>query len=160
LSQKLGLKQLISLRQELVSPVPMDMAKGLEGMNQAHEILQKKEASGVLIGGLSEAVWNQRRKPEELSDHNDVDVLVIDDVKIEKFEGAIDWWLPEEGMIKTSSAYSSSSTMFQKWYVNGNGVVLSFGAQKRYSLQPGLYIPDYDWVIEMREAEGRASIDY
>ena len=86
-----GLKQLLRLEQQLKHPEYPNMVKGLKGMQTAHDILQGREASGILIGGLSEAVWNQRRKEEKLYQHKDVDVLVLDDVSVENFEGGIDW---------------------------------------------------------------------
>tara|TARA_Y100000031_G_C8164741_1_gene358742 strand:+ start:216 stop:1004 length:789 start_codon:yes stop_codon:yes gene_type:complete len=159
-AQKLGLKQLLKLELKLKHPEYPNAVKGLEGMQIAHQILQEREASGVLIGGLSEAVWNQRRKEEDLYKHKDVDVLVLDDAEVDKFEGGVDWWLPERGKITLKSDYGSVEGVDKQWYVNGNGVVLSFGAQKHDQLPPGLYIPDSEWVIDMREAEAEAHIDY
>ena len=159
-AQKLGLNQLLLLEQKLKHPEYPNAVKGLEGMQTAHKILQEREASGVLIGGLSEAVWNQRRKEEDLYKHKDVDVLVLDDVELEKFGGGVDWWLPKRGKITLKSSYGSSKGVDKQWYVNGNGVVLSFGAQKHDQLPPGLYIPDSEWVIDMKEAEAEANIDY
>lgn len=172
-AQKLGLKQLFLLEQKLRHPEYPNAVKGLKGMQTAHQILQKREASGVLIGGLSEAVWNQRRKEDDLDKHKDVDVLVLDDTDIGRFEGGVDWWLPERGKISFKSSYGTVEGYEEQWYVNGNGVVLSFGAHKcdhtglvlPYGTQldqisPGLYIPDSKWVINMREAEAEAHIDY
>ena len=161
LVQKLALKQLLLLELKLKHPEYPNAAKGLEGMQTAHEILQEKEASGVLIGGLSEAVWNKRRKEEDLYKHKDVDVMVLDDIDVDKFEGGVDWWLPEQGKITIKSDNGISIRGFDKqWYANGNGAVLSFGAKKQNQLAPGLYIPDSEWVISMREAEAEANIDY
>ncbi len=103
-AQKLGLKQLLLLESKLKHPgyIPSPV-KGLEGMQTAHQILQEREAAGVLIGGLAEAVWNQRRKEEDLYKHKDVDVLVLDDIDINKFYGGVDWWLPEQGKITIKS---------------------------------------------------------
>ena len=68
--QKLALKQLLLL--ELKHPEYPDVVKGLEGMKIADKVLKEKEVAGVLIGGLAEAVWNQRRKVEDLYQHKDV----------------------------------------------------------------------------------------
>ena len=108
-AQKLGLKQLLLLEQKLKHPEYPNAARGLCGMQIAHQILQEREAPGVLIGGLSEAVWSQRRKEEDLYKHKDVDVMVLDDVDIGKFEGGVDWWLPERGKITLKSSYGSGS---------------------------------------------------
>ncbi len=158
-AQKLGLKQLFLLEQKLKHPEYPSAVKGLEGMQTAHQILQEKKASGVLIGGLSEAVWNQRRKKEDLYKHKDVDVLVLDEVDVGKFEGGIDWWLSERGKITLRSDYGSFENVDKQWYANGNGVILSFGAIKYNPLQPGLYIPDSEWIISMRVSEAVANID-
>ena len=77
-----------------------------------------------------------------------------------RFEGGIDWWLPQRGRITIELDYGSLENVERQWYVNGNGVKLSFGAQKYFSLPPGLCIPDSEWVVDMREAEAEASIDY
>ena len=56
-AQKLELKQLLLLEQRLKDPVDRsDVTHGLDGMLIAHQILKGYEASGLLIGGLSEAV--------------------------------------------------------------------------------------------------------
>ena len=101
LKQRSTLKQLINLKQSLTDPIIPNTARGLEGMLSAHKILQSKKCAGVLIGGLSEAIWNQRRTKEQLSLHKDVDVLVLGDFNYEScFEGGIDWWNPNEERIK------------------------------------------------------------
>ncbi len=161
-SQKLGLRQLLLLEQKLKHPEFPDAVKGLAGMQIAHQMLQERESTGVLIGGLAEAVWNQQRKEEDLYKHKDVDVMVLDDhFEITEFEGGVDWWLPQKGKITLQSAYVSAEGVEKKWYKNCNGVILSFGAEKRRpnQLPPGLYIPDSEWVLDMRQAEAEANID-
>lgn len=161
--QKLGLKHLLLLEQKLRHPDIPNTSKGLEGMQIAHEILRTREAVGILIGGLAEAVWNQRRKPEDLLKHKDVDVAVLDDTfeLSEKFEGGIDWWMPQDGKITIASDGSRVEGVQKRWYQNGNGVVLSFGINKNSTtLEPGLYIPDSKWVVDMREYEADAHVDY
>ncbi len=157
--QNLGLKQMFLLEQKLKHPEYPNSARGLEGMKLAHQILQERKTSGILIGGLSEAVWSQKRKEEDLYKHKDVDVLILN-YSVEKFEGGIDWWLPNEGRITLSSDVVRSKGADAKWYKNGNDVILSFGVEERNQLAPGLYIPDREWVIEMREAEAEANVDY
>ncbi len=160
-TQRLGLKQLFLLQQRLKRPEHPNAVKGLEGMHVAHQILQNRKSTGVLIGGLSEAVWNQRRKEDELYAHKDVDVMVLDEYfDAEKFEGGIDWWIPQRGKITLKSDYGRIEDVERQWYENGNGVVLSFGAEKYGSLLPGLYIPDSEWVTDMREYEVRANLNY
>ena len=161
-AQKVGLKQLLAQRQNLRHPEYPGAVKGLEGMQAAHQILQEKEASGVLIGGLAEAVWNQRRKPEDLYTHKDVDVAVLDDhFKIyNDFEGGIDWWMPQDGRISVNYESGKVEGIYQRWYQNANNAVLSFGLTKNADLDPGLYIPGSRWVVDMREAEAEANVDH
>ncbi|MBT4804923.1 hypothetical protein HON71_02010 [Candidatus Woesearchaeota archaeon] len=154
--QKLALKQLLLL--ELKHPEYPDVVKGLEGMKIADKVLKEKEVAGVLIGGLAEAVWNQRRKVEDLYQHKDVDVMVLSETSFDKFEGGVDWWLPQKGRVKVNTEYRRNESEKQ-WYENGNGVILSFGARGGNNLEPGLYIPDRQWVVNMREYEARAHVD-
>jgi hypothetical protein len=161
-AQKLGLKQLLLLEQKLKHPEYPNVVKGLEGMQTAHQILQERGASGVLIGGLAESVWNQRRKPEDLYKNKDVDVAVLDDhfELGDNFEGGVDWWIPQNGEITLRSDASRVEGIQKKWYENGNGVILSFGVNRNTKLNPGLYIPDSEWVVDMREYEADANVDY
>src|SRR3989344_519995 len=77
---KAGLQQLFTLEQALRDlKVPEYMAKGLAGLEAGNRMLQERNASRELIGGLAEAVWNRKRKQEELARHKDTDILVIDD---------------------------------------------------------------------------------
>ncbi len=163
---KLQLRQLLQVQQQLRHPEYPAVVRGLEGMLQAHQILQKKEAVGVLIGGLSEAVWNQQCTPEDLMKHKDVDVMVLNDEenglrsqRFEKFEGGIDWWLPNTGKIDIITDYSERRGVEKHWWKNANGVVLSFGLEQHYDLSAGLYIPDASFVRKMREYEVLANVD-
>ncbi len=76
--QKLLLKQVLAQRLELRHPEIPDAARGIEGMLAADALLKERNASGLLIGGLADAIWNQRRTEEELKAHKDTDVLVFD----------------------------------------------------------------------------------
>ena len=161
-TQKLGFKLL--LEQKLNHPEYPNMQKGLDGMKIAHKMLQERNARGILIGGLSEAIWNYKRKPEELIAHKDVDVAVLDknfDLS-QAFEGGIDWWLPQTEQIKFKSEYGKKEQI-ETWYENSGGVILSFGVKIRdyaNDLPCGLYLPDSEWVIDMRRFEALAHIDY
>ena len=157
-SQKLKLRQLLDLRLELIDPPIPHPVKGLEGMLTAHKILQSKQCTGVLIGGLSESIWNQRRTKEQLYSHKDTDVLILGDFEYKgRFEGGIDWWRPQEERIKI--AYDSGTIeKYQKWYSNDNGTILRFGVRQSPGLKPGLYLPDRDFIVNMRLNEALASI--
>lgn len=159
--QRLGLHQLFLLEQKLRHPEYSGAVRGLEGMKAAHEILQERGASGVLIGGLAEAVWNRRRKQEDLSTHKDVDVAVLDDdfELSEVFEGGVDWWTPQYGTITIQYETSKAEGVQKTWYENGKGVVLSFGITRENYLEPGLYIPDCEWLVDMRKFEAKANVD-
>ncbi|MFT4310624.1 MAG: hypothetical protein ACMXYC_03255, partial [Candidatus Woesearchaeota archaeon] len=165
LIQRFALRQLMQLRQKLKDPSIPNPVRGLEGMLVAHELLQQRGACGVLIGGISEAIWNPKRKPGELYKHKDVDVIVLDDhFKLqEKFERGIDWWMPQSSKINIRDDVSRMYGVTQKWYENGHGIVLSFGVNNNLlskPLSPGLYIPDSEWVIDMRICEAYANIDH
>lgn len=162
LDQKLALKQLLLLEQKLEHLEYPNAIKGLEGMQTAHQILQKRGASGVLIGGLAEAVWDPQRKPEDLYEHKDVDVAVLDDhfELGENFEGGVDWWMPQNGKITLKSDASTVKGIQKRWYKNEMGFILSFGINKNTQLSPGLYLPNSKWVVYMREYEVSANVDY
>ncbi len=116
-------------------------ARGLEGMEIASRILREKNAAGVLIGGLSEHVWDQYVTANGLALHKDVDVLALTPLDLdEDFEGGIDWWLPPE------------QTETRGW-TNASGITLGFDMRTDVELPPGLYIPDRPCVIDMRTAE-------
>mgnify|MGYP001613251481 CR=1 FL=1 len=162
-TQKLGFKLL--LEQKLNHPEYPNMLKGLEGMKTADKILKEKNARGVLIGGLSEDIWNQRRKLDELIAHKDVDVAVLDNhfELNEPFEHGIDWWLPQTEELFFKSEFSKKK-LIQSWYENSAEVILSFGMKININydknLLPGLYISDSDWVIKMKLYESLAHVDY
>lgn len=165
LNKKIALRELDSLRQKLRHPEYPNMAKGFDGMGVADRVLREHNACGVLIGGLSEAVWNKRRTKEELAKHKDVDVLVLEeDSDIGKFEGGIDWWLPREGKVREYSAFIPEEIDKKvRWYENAMNSRLSFGAEsimrEFFPLTSGLYIPGSEWVVDMRESEAMAYID-
>lgn len=161
-SQKLELKQLIMLSQELKHPAIPETRRGMKGMIKAHALLQKRGACGVLIGGLVEKIWNRRRKKSHLEEHKDVDVLVLDGhfALKKKFEGGIDWWLPEMRRRILRSDAATGWGNEERIFVNGNGIMLNFSAEKFFDLAPGLYIPRPHWVIDMRVFETEAKIDH
>jgi len=163
-SQRHELKLLLSHRQELSGAPPPNALRGVEGIRAANLILRDRNAVGILIGGLADAVWHPRRTAKELAAHKDVDVMVFDpDFKLqEPFEGGIDWWLPQEGRIRLSSDASRVENYKVTWWENGNGLVLNFGIKlvSRWGKPlPGLHIPLPDWVVRMRMEEALARVD-
>jgi len=167
-AHKLQLKQLLTLRQTLIELEPEYpyACKGLEGMLIAHTLLQETQAVGLLIGGLAEAVWNQRCKVDDLKDkHKDVDVMVLpptdpnQELHISRFAGGVDWWLPNEERITIYSSDISQREVNQQYWKNGNNGILAFGITQQYDLAPGLYIPARDWIVSMRTAEILALVD-
>lgn len=138
-----------------------DAAVGLEGMKAADGILKNKKAPGVLIGGLAETIWSQKTKIEDLLKHKDVDVAVLDKkfALTEPFEGGIDWWLPETCKITTLSPWHYMHEIDITRHTNGNGITLSFGIGMMRALEPGLYIPGAEWVVDMRAAEALANME-
>ena len=156
------LKQLLQQLQEMRHPEFPHAAKGLEGLRISHEILQARRAVGILIGGLSHAVWNRKRTPAELALHKDTDVLVTTkDFSLEKpFEGGIDWWMPQTDRFSLlNETGGTDRNVSLAWWENANNVVLSYQVEQKRALPPGLYIPSPGWVTTMRETEAEASID-
>lgn len=160
--QKHALKYMLQLMLELRHEDLPEMVKGFDGMQVADEVLKQKQARGVLIGGLSEAIWNQRRRVADLYEHKDVDVLVLDEgfVLDHAFQGGIDWWLREKERIDYSTYYGSSNRDVN-FYRNANDVVLSFDLRFfNEDLDPGLYILSQSHVVRMRLCEVLSRIDY
>ena len=154
MSQTIQLNQLLGVYIKLKHPEFPNAAKGLEGMIIAHNILKNKEATGILIGGLSEAVWNRQRKKEELDKHKDVDVAILDEKNhIGRFEGGIDWWHPKKEKVTVTEDFGKIENLERKYYENCNKVKLLFDVEKYAELNPGLYIPHYEYVLDMRETE-------
>lgn len=163
IEQRMQLKQMLLQAQRLRHPDIPNAIHGLDGMLEAHRILQDKGATGVLIGGLSEAVWNQGRTKEELYAHKDVDVLVLDyDSGIKRFAGGVDWWLPRKEKVVVRDIYRDKEGPVE-FYQNGNGIILSFGAKRRnigLPLETGLHILDFESVVTMRVYEAQAHTDF
>ncbi|MDP3728650.1 MAG: hypothetical protein Q8R18_04320 [bacterium] len=158
--QKLLLKQVLAQRLELRHPEIPEAARGLEGMLAADALLKERNATGILIGGLADAVWNKKRTEEELKAHKDTDVLVLDpSFTLKKnFEKGIDWWLPKQASLTIRESYGNIEGNVE-WWQNGNGASLRYGIRVYGNPVAGLYLPSNDNVIEMRVAEIMASID-
>lgn len=154
----MGLNLLLNFRL-ILKDQTKTTTKGIDGLREANKILLEKQAAGILIGGLSESIWNKVRRPEHFSRHKDVDVLVLDDCfqTSEYLEGGIDWWLPHKGKITLDNGITIMHNIETTWYENCNGVILSFTMKGK--LNPGLHIVDSSKIIEMRETEARANID-
>ena len=156
--QKLQLSTLLELSQKLKHPEFPNAVQGLEGLRVSDKVLKEKNSAGLLIGGLSERVWNYRTKPNDLNKSKDVDVLVLNkEFEVEPFEYGIDWWLPKSANIKIISD-ASSYNKNQTWYENGNDAFLYFGVREYHQLSPGLYIPSRNFIINMRQNEAIASM--
>ncbi|MBS3142752.1 hypothetical protein J4464_05190 [Candidatus Woesearchaeota archaeon] len=148
--QKRQLRQLLELRQYLVEPSFPNPVRGLEGMLVADTTLKERDAAGLLIGGLSWAVWNPKRTEGELAAHKDVDVLVLDDLPLaEKFERGVDWWLPYSEAVTVHGRYTIMENVRLRYWQNGNGVILRYGIKQGFDLPPGLYIPGPENVLGM-----------
>jgi len=141
-AHKLELKSLLALSQKSRHGIIPEAATGFEGMEIADDILKREGAVGVLVGSLAEGVWSQKRTLEQLSAHRDVDVLVTDSKgeSIDRFEGGIDWWLPEEGSIDLLRGSAPVRGYGTNWWENGFGVVCPVGVKVLSEPKPGLYI--------------------
>ncbi len=174
LEQKQALKHLLELRLTLRHEgFFKDAVQGIEGMRVADGILTDQGLRGLLIGGLAEAVWNPRHTQKDFDTHKDVDVLVAEspDVgKINRLQGGVDWWLPQEEYMKIyHRGVDSTEEGVRCFWENAYGVRLAFGVHNDYfnDFAPGLYLPDPSFVIGMRKAEvfakistEKVSIDY
>ncbi len=154
-AQRQQLSTLLLQLQLLRHPEFPGAARGLEGMLAGHRLLVERNARGILVGGLSEDVWNSRTTPEKLAAHKDVDIMVLDPhFSLErKLEAGVDWWLPrtERVSYRTDKGFGDVVLTF---YQNAFGITLSFGARllapESQGLEPGLYIPNREFVINMR----------
>lgn len=129
----------LELKQALQEPGPASAARGFAGMRIAHDILTDSGLPGLLIGGLARKAWISPNR-SALSSRKDVDVVVLrrdPDRFPSRFEGGIDWWLPDENGFLT----------------NGNGVELIFVVGERLRLKPGLYLPQPEALWSWRQAE-------
>jgi hypothetical protein len=153
--QKIILKQLLQQRIEDGNELP---ARGYVGLCTADAILKEKGLKGVLLGSVAAAAMNPRRTKKELASHKDVDVIVFEDMDVERFEGGIDWWLPETSRLRVYSEVDgmASDIDVTYWY-NGNNVRINCGFDTRdykrnyefhKGLPTGLYIPTPDWLID------------
>jgi hypothetical protein len=151
----------IGLRQEFKKPSFPNAVRGLAGMIAADKILKEHNASGVLIGGVAEAIWNPARTESELSAHKDVDVLVFGNTRIKKFEGGIDWWMEDHADLTNVhlSDISTAANIHVVYFINGNGVVLTYRLKRAVTLLPGLHFLTPDCLIYIRYKECLASID-
>lgn len=163
-------KQLVRflLRQELlIDDFFPNAARGFEGMKIAHNILQERGAAGILIGGLSEDIWERTRRIAELDAHKDVDVLVLSQhFKLtENFEGGIDWWMPRSAVIEyRADAGNTKIRAKQNWWANGYKVVLDYNLSDyplpahMANIPSGLYLPSPRWVASMRLTEAMRKV--
>jgi len=158
--QRMLINQLLLQKQELVHPEFPDAVKGLDGMIVADKFLKEKECTGVLIGGLSEAVWHKNRTEKELSSHKDVDVLITDEYfRPKPIEKGVDWWVYERGAL-TIHRPCGDIELEKKWLENYYSIVLGFMVNQKKKLNSGLYIPSPWFVAKMREIESVSNIDY
>ncbi|MBU1203504.1 MAG: hypothetical protein KKG60_00350 [Nanoarchaeota archaeon] len=156
------LEYLLLLNKRLKHRVFPGALRGWEGLQSAHKVLVDRNSSGVLIGGLSEKLWNPEVNKEDLYNSKDVDVLVLDKSfeLSKKFEFGIDWWTPKSERITFRLGGGKVEYIKCEWLENGHGIPLSFGVDKKHPLDPGLYIPNREWIVRMREYESDAHIDY
>lgn len=137
-------------------------------MHVADDILKKNNARGILVGGLATAVWNKKRTDEELTQHKDVDVYVLDETFVpESFEGGVDWWTQNtQHIVSTNTSGIGYIQGYQTWGENGNGVVLTYAFQPNVYYEnygnlskPGLYILDSEYYINLKLEEAAAHTD-
>ncbi len=156
LTQRLSASQLATVRlllkMQLKHP-DFDSIKGFEGLVKGHLVLKEKNEAGILVGGLSEDVWNRRRTKDELQQHKDVDIMILGNSHFSDFEAGIDWWLPIEERIDVKGDISAIYGSKIKTWQNAMGTILPFGIDVVGKLPPGLYIQEPQWVVSMREHE-------
>lgn len=146
-------KQLIQLLKTLRAPSFPSAITGVPGIEMAHEMLLQQNAKGVIIGGIAEAILHGDGK-SLLAKHKDVDVLVVSDsfVLSQPFEGGVDWWLPQNRRVRFFTEASSGEAAVRYWS-NGYGCCLCFGAVLNPNLPAGLYLPSASFVHSLRMHE-------
>lgn len=93
---ELRLSQRLEQRLELRAPTPPDAITGIEGLKVADQILKEHNAVGMLVGGLAKELWRGVVSDEKLSEHKDVDVLVLSydcASHPEQWASGVDWWV-------------------------------------------------------------------
>ncbi|MGB3241518.1 MAG: AarF/ABC1/UbiB kinase family protein, partial [Candidatus Omnitrophota bacterium] len=168
---KMTLKQLmkITIRIEKEDPVPPEAKVGLEGLKEADRILKEHGAVGIIIGSTAASLYNRRKKDKDLKKHSDIDVVVLTPASqlkkpFEKFEGGIDWWLPED-LSEGETIKDAYNREVKRIFVNGNGVFLRAGVEPDTKLvevdlpEPGLHLPSRDFAIDLTECVAMALID-
>lgn len=163
LEQKQALRHLLELSHGLRHEALESPAVGIEGLKSADSLLVQKKLVGILIGGLSEAVWNPKNRKKDFDAHKDIDVLVPiipEGVDIDDFENGIDWWTPRVSRLKINHPLGYTEKV-QPFWENALGVRLSFGLKSfdARRLPSGLYIPSREFILKMREVEAFAQID-
>lgn len=92
LALELKLKQTL----ELEAPAPPDAITGIDGLKVADQVLKEYNAVGMLIGGLAKELWCGVVSDERLSQHKDIDVLVLSydcTSHPEQWTSGVDWWV-------------------------------------------------------------------
>lgn len=139
LEMRHSLRQTLELRPPLGVDCPPDPVRGFNGMAAAHSICKRLGVAGLLIGGIARKAWTGKHRGA-ISPRKDVDVIVLSsDEKYhpKRFEGGIDWWLPNE-----------------EWHlVNGNDCVLIYSVIPLVALEPGLHIATPDMLYMWRQRE-------
>ncbi|MBR9676100.1 hypothetical protein GOV05_03770 [Candidatus Woesearchaeota archaeon] len=137
--------------------------KGLSGLISADSTLKRMNTSGVLIGRVSEKIWQEKSSDELLRTSKDVDVAVLDknfSSELDYSEG-IDWYFPNNIRV-VHTMYERPKVTDINYWQNQDGVMLRFGLKKsseQAELSPGLYIPSREWVTSMRYAEAYSIVD-
>ena len=93
---ELRLSQRLEQRIELRAPTPPDAVSGIEGLMVADQVLKEQSAIGMLVGGLAKELWRGVTNDEKLSEHKDVDVLVLSQdcaSHPEQWASGVDWWV-------------------------------------------------------------------
>lgn len=152
------LRYLHKLEQTLIEP-PFggNSIKGLDGMIAADEILKNRQSVGLLAGGLALEIYGQRKKPQDLLKHKDVDVIVLSDnfELTQDFEAGIDWWMPETKEVDYRYGLKN-----QRFHRNGNDCVYFCEVILKENVPPGLYLPSRDIAQNMKIICTTALADY
>ncbi len=134
------------------------MISGTTGMSCAAELLEKRKATGVLVGGLAkEHIFGN-----VVRSHKDTDIAVLDphfQLKYQR-EGCLDWFLPEQVKVAFEAGGGKIEETVLTCFVNHTGQVLRFGIESARLLSSGLYLPDREFVLRMmhHERKGRKGV--
>ncbi len=116
-----------------------NVARGLDGLRTADEVLKRYNVAGLLVGGLAKELWYGTTNARLLKAHEDVDVLVLsfDCAKHPvMWEEGVDWWIAHQPDELPTNGFCYGGLVWR--------LALKPGCQ----LEPGLYLCPLQPLLE------------